>query len=237
MNLFYQPDNGYLADVIPFYEAGYYYLFYLHDYRNRSKNGEGTPWYLVRTKDFVHFEEFGEVLPRGGKESQDLYVFTGSVFKKGEHDYYLFYTGHNPHYTTKPQQAIMSARSTDLIHWQKDPDATFFAPIDQFESDDWRDPFVFYDHHQDTYKMLLASRLKDGGRRRRGATVMMRSDDLLNWHVERLLYAPEMYYTHECPDYFSIGKYWYLIYSEFSHHRVTHYRISEHLDGPWLMPS
>lgn len=142
---FYKPHQAWSADFIPFYAKGQYYLFYLKDYRNPEDCGEGTPWCLIRTTDFVHFEDFGSVLPRGAEEEQDLYVFTGSVIEAlGQ--YHIFYTGHNPHFRArqKPEQAVMHAVSDDLITWRKVPEDTFFAPAGGYEPHDWRDPFVYY---------------------------------------------------------------------------------------------
>ena len=79
MALFYKPDDGWAADVIPFYWQGEYHLFYLKDYRDTEGHGEGTPWFHLGTRDFVTFTEYGEALPRGSRDEQDLYVFTGSV--------------------------------------------------------------------------------------------------------------------------------------------------------------
>jgi len=234
--IFYKPDNGYAADFIPFWDKGEFYLFYLHDYRDKERHGEGTPWNLVTTKDFVTFTEKGEVLKRGESESQDLYVFTGSVFKKAENDYYLFYTGHNPHFKDRPQQAIMIATSHNLVDWTKHPEYTFYSDNQSYEQDDWRDPFVYFDEKKQKYAMLIASRLKEGGVRRRGCTVRLYSDDLCHWRIDSTFWAPESFYTHECPDYFRIGDYWYLIFSEFSHKRTTQYRIAKNPEGPWLMP-
>ena len=50
-------------------------------------------------------------------------------------------------------------------------------------------------------------------------------------------WAPDEYYTHECPDLFRIGDWWYLVYSTFSERSVTHYRMSRSLRGPWLAPA
>ena len=95
--MYYRPENSVAADVIPFYRDNAFQLFYLRDFRNIAEHGEGTPWYLLETKDFVHFMEKGEVIARGKEEEQDLYIFTGSVYEeKGIN--YIFYTGHNPHY-------------------------------------------------------------------------------------------------------------------------------------------
>jgi beta-fructofuranosidase len=66
--LFYRPQNAFLADVIPFYWQGEYHLFYLKDWRNPAEHGEGTPWYHLVTRDFVTFNDLGEALPRGTKD-------------------------------------------------------------------------------------------------------------------------------------------------------------------------
>ncbi len=97
------------------------------------------------TADFIEFEEYGEVLPRGSQDEQDLYVYTGSVYKERQGKYHIFYTGHNPHFRAqgKPQQAVMHAVSHNLIDWIKVPEDRFYAPTDQYEMHDWRDPFVF----------------------------------------------------------------------------------------------
>ena len=50
-------------------------------------------------------------------------------------------------------------------------------------------------------------------------------------------WAPDLYYTHECPDLFRIGDWWYLVYSTFTDRHVTHYRMSRDLAGPWLAPA
>lgn len=238
MSYFYKPADAVCADFIPFYQDGTYYLFYLKDYRNHQKHGEGTPWFLVTTQDFVHFEEHGEVLPRGTKEEQDLYVFTGCVLQ-AEGQYHIFYTGHNPHLRAqnKPEQAVMHAVSDDLLHWRKCPEDTFYAPQEGYEPHDWRDPFIFYDEAVQEYRMLLAARTKEGIPRRRGLTAMCASPDLRTWRVIDPLWAPQRFFTHECPDLFQMGEWYYLLYSEFTEDKVTRYRMARSLQGPWLAPA
>jgi beta-fructofuranosidase len=236
--LFYRPEGAWAADFIPFYREGRYHLFYLHDWRDPAQHGEGTPWYQVSTEDFVHFTEHGEMLPRGSREQQDLYVFTGSVIQ-AEGTYHIFYTGHNPHFPKhgRPAQAVMHAVSEDLLHWEKIPEHTFYAPADCYEADDWRDPFVFWNPEEEAYWMLLAARLRTGPSRRRGCTALCSSADLEQWEVREPLWAPRLYYTHECPDLFAMGDWWYLVFSEFSERCVTRYRMSRSLRGPWLVPA
>jgi beta-fructofuranosidase len=237
--IYYKPENAWPGDFIPFYKDGTYYLYYLLDWRDKAGHGEGTPWYLVTTQDLVHFQDHGEMLARGSEAEQDLYVFTGSAIE-GLGKYHIFYTGHNPYLKAqgKPVQAIMHAVSSDLLHWQKMPGDTFYAPADSFEPDDWRDPFVFWNQEAGEFWMLVCARLKSGPSRRRGCTALCTSKDLQHWQVQpQPFYAPGLYHTHECPDLFRMGEWWYLFFSEYSEQCVTRYRMSRSLAGPWLTPA
>lgn len=234
---FYRPDGAWAADFIPFYDNGRFHLFYLHDWRDIAGHGEGTPWYQISTDDFIHFTEHGQMLARGTKDEQDLYVFTGSVIQ-GEGRYHIFFVGHNPYFPKqgKPEQAVMHAVSDNLLNWTKLPADTIYAPRGRFEPDDWRDPLVFWNEDAKEYWMLLAARLTSGPRRRRGCTALCASNDLSKWQVREPFWTPGLYYTHECPDLFKMGDWWYLLYSEFTERLQTHYRMSRSLAGPWLGP-
>lgn len=237
-SFFYKHADGWSADFIPFYENGRYHLFYLLDWRDKAGHGEGTPWYQLSTNDLVHFTEHGCMLARGSEAEQDLYVFTGSVIK-AEGLYHIFYTGHNPHLRQqgKPEQAVMHAISHDLLTWQKVPEDSFFAPQTGYEPHDWRDPFVFWNEESQEYWMLLAARVTHGPSRQRGCTALCASKDLKTWEVREPFWSPDLYFTHECPDLFRMGDWWYLIFSEFSDTHQTRYRMSRTLNGPWLAPA
>lgn len=237
--LFYKPAGAWAADFIPFFRDGTFHLFYLLDWRDRTNHGEGTPWYQVSTRDFAQFTEHGEMLARGTVEEPDLYVFTGSVIE-ADGQFHIFYTGHNPHQVEKglPREGVLRAVSDDLVHWQKAPDALFTAPAEEgYEPHDWRDPFVFWNEEAGEYWMLLAARRTDGPSRRRGCTALCASKDLHTWEVRESFWSPGLYYTHECPDVFRMGDWWYLVFSEFSDRSVTRYRMSRSLSGPWLPPA
>lgn len=236
-DFFYKPTNGWAADFIPLYANGRFQLFYLLDFRNSEKHGEGTPWYRISTNDFVTYEEHGEAISRGTKDEQDLYIFTGSALE-ADGKFHIFYTGHNHHLAGKgkPQQAVMHAVSDDLKTWKKIPEHTFFAPVDKYEMHDWRDPFVYYNAQTKEYNMLLAARFTKGVSRRRGLTALCTSKDLIKWKVEQPFYAPGLYFTHECPDLFKMGDWWYLIFSEFTDKVKTRYVMSKSMSGPWIIP-
>ncbi|MFH1084730.1 MAG: glycoside hydrolase, partial [Chloroflexota bacterium] len=239
MRLFYRPTDGVAADLIPFFWHGDYHLFYLKDYRDDAGHGEGTPWFHLVTRDFCQFADWGEALPRGAPEAQDLWVFTGSVIERNGL-FSIYYTGHNSHYqgSGRPVQAVMRATSLDLRAWTKDKAFAFTAPTARgYEPDDWRDPFVYWDASAGRYAMLLAARKQQGPSRHRGLVALATSPDLRAWTVEEPFWAPDLYYTHECPDLFRWGDWWYLVYSTFSERCVTHYRISRSPRGPWLAPA
>lgn len=237
MSIFYRPTDGVAADIIPLYYDGEYHLFYLKDYRDPQGHGEGTPWWHLVTRDFVTFHDWGEALPRGGAGEQDLYVFTGSALAAGN-GFHIYYTGHNPHFRKAgaPEQAVMHATSADLRLWHKRPDHTFFPPPSRYEPHDWRDPFVFWNAEAGEYWMLLAARHNSGPRRHRGLTACMASRDLVHWEERPPFWAPNLYFTHECPDYFAWGDWHYLVFSEFSDAVRTRYRLSRSLHGPWRRP-
>lgn len=235
--ILYRPADGVAADFIPFYWDGAYHLFYLKDYRDVPGHGDGTPWFHLVTSDFVRFADWGEALPRGAEGAQDRWVFTGSVIE-AHGTFHIFYTGHNFHFvgTVQPQEAVMHATSSDLCTWTKDEAFRFLAPTG-YEANDWRDPFVFWNEEAGAYWMLLAARNMAGPSRNRGCVALSASADLCHWEVREPFWAPDEYFTHECPDLFRIGDWWYLVYSTFSERCVTHYRMSRSLAGPWLAPA
>lgn len=232
--LFYQPMGGRVGDVIPFYDGERFRIFHLFE-----ADGERglTSWHQVSTTDFVHFTEHGTMLPRGSSADQDRSVATGSVIKDHSGRFHIFYTGFADRKTThNPEQGVMHAVSDDLTHWHKLPADTFYAPTTIYERDDWRDPFVFWNEEAGEYWMLVAARLRNGPARRRGCTALCTSKDLVRWEVGKPFWAPGLFFTHECPDLFKMGEWWYLIFSEFSESSQTRYRMSRSLAGPWIAP-
>jgi Beta-fructosidases (levanase/invertase) len=229
------PDEGVCGDFIPFFENNKFYLFYLYHAKNFQKYGEGIPWKLIETKDFITFFDYGEVLPHGTINDQDLYCFTGSVIKASDF-YHIFYTGHNHNLKGKgKQQVILHAVSLDMKHWEK-KGTVLCADKNKLEPDDFRDPFVFYDNTEQNFKMLVTGRKKGKGFFS-GVTLCYSSEDLVNWVDRGVFWGPDLYYTHECPDLFKLGDWWYLIYSEDMEQHRTKYVMSHSLGGEWLIPA
>jgi beta-fructofuranosidase len=235
--MYYRPKDAVAADVIPFYKDGEFKLFYLKDYRDIKNKGEGTPWHFLTTKDLINYVDHGEAIPRGKVDDQDLYIFTGSVIEYNK-IFYIFYTGHNPHKRAKglDEQTILMAESDNLKDWKKVKKFELRAP-EWLVQHDFRDPFVYYDDKNKEFRMLFAARKKDGTDRRNGITGLATSQDLFNWQIQKKpFYDPSCYFTHECPDLFKMGDWWYLLFSTFTDKVVTHYRMSRNIDGPWETP-
>lgn len=237
--LFYKPEHAWVGDLIPYWEDGIFYGFYLHDPRIKEKEyAEETTWHLVTTKDFVNLEYKGEAIERGGDDKPNKNIYTGSVIKDKDGIYHAFYTAFNADIKIngKSVQSVMQATGTDPLHLETMEDFLFVADGVRYEEFDWRDPYVFWNEEEGCYYMLLAARQKDGGQLRGGCVALCKSEDLTHWTYEEPFYAPDMYVTMECPEVFRMGDYWYLVYSTFSDRFTTHYRISKSLKGPWRIP-
>lgn len=237
--LFYKPRNAWVGDLIPYWENGTYYGFYLHDPRIKDMEyAEETTWHLVTTKDFVNLEYKGEAIKRGGDDRPNKNAYTGSIIKDKDGVYHAFYTAFNENIKIdgKSVQSVMQATGRDLEHLETAEDFLFVADGKMYEEFDWRDPYVYWNEEEQCYDMLLAARLKNGGELRGGCIALCRSKDLMEWTYEKPFYAPGMYITMECPEKFQMGDYWYLVFSTFSDQFTTHYRIAKNPSGPWMIP-
>lgn len=239
MNFFFKPRPGVIGDCIPHYHDGRYHVFYLRDHRDRESYGLGSAWHHISTDDFVHFEDHGQALAQGRIDEQDHTVATGCVYTDERGKHHIFYTGINPYLRTDTQheQALLHAVSDDLVTWTKLPEEVWYADESIYERHDWRDPFVFKHPQTGRYIMILAARLNQGPFFRRGCTGLLTSDDLRHWTVQKPFYAPGRYHGHECPDWFQIGDWYYLVFSEYTTHTTTRYVMSRSPDGPWVAPA
>jgi beta-fructofuranosidase len=233
----FRPTTGWVGDVIPFEKDGEFWLYFLHEQREAPEHGTG--WSLVKTRDFVHFEDAGVALPAGCPDDEDYNAYTGSVVV-ADGLAHLFYTGQNPRRLgadgRTPVQLVMHATSSDdMKTWTKNPELTFGA-TPGYETGDWRDPFVFRPSGSEPWRMLITARHDNGAQRRRGVIAQSISDDLLTWKPVEPFWDPRRYIAHECPDVFQWGEWWYLVYSEFSEKFATRYRVARSPDGPWSVP-
>ena len=237
--IFYKPENAWVGDLIPYYENGIYYAFYLHDPRcKKDEYAEDTTWHLVTTKDFLNLDYHGEAIHLGGVDKPDRNAYTGSVIRDHEGVCHAFFTAYNEDikYDGKSVQTVMRASGKDPYHLETDRDFLFMADNQIYESFDWRDPYVFFHEKEQCWWMLLAARRKNAGGLRGGCIALCKSKDLKHWSYEQPFFDPHMYVTMECLEVFQMGNYWYLVFSTFNDRFVTHYRIADNPEGPWRIP-
>jgi hypothetical protein len=113
----YRPAKGKVGDTIPFLWNGKHHVFYLNESR----------WDHIVSTDLVHWQELPSALARGvnplGPDGEACW--TGSIVEHGG-TFHLFYPGKNMR-DPAGDQKVMTATSTNLIQWQKQPALTFYA--------------------------------------------------------------------------------------------------------------
>lgn len=239
MGFRYADSCGHLVgDIIPYYdeESKQYHIFYLRGHPEGTGLARfDTPWAHCVTRDWRTVEVLPDALTKGLRgDCDDGACFTGCVVRH-QGIYYLFYTAFSP-YGDKSREVISLATSGDGVHFSKYeqnpllvPDYTVYGA-----SDDFRDPYVWFDQSQGCWRMLFAAGLvAERCLTRRGAIGQAKSPDLLHWTLGEPFYAPRIYPSLECPDLFRIGEWYYLLFSQFGR---TEYRMSRTPDGPWQMP-
>ncbi len=228
-NIKFSPKSvvGYVGDPMPFYDNGEMNVFYLQDGRNTNLGFH--PFALMTTKDYMHYNDYGMVIPfENDLESQDFALGTGSVIKDKDGLYHCYYTGHNDRKTSGLQyfEKIQHATSTDKIKWTKHPEDGFYGG-----ENDFRDPYVFLGD-DNIYHMLITTR-------NAGAGVIKEytSSDLKKWSYKDVFFRNDSgSYNMECPTFIKYNDYYYLSFSEQGNTRVTRYRYKKNLTDEWIKP-
>ncbi|HFJ7722342.1 TPA: family 43 glycosylhydrolase, partial [Enterococcus faecium] len=235
--LYYQPKDVWVGDVMPYGKEGKFFIYHQRDTRNPVPFGEPFGWALATTKDFVHFEDFGESLLRGDDNERDQFIYAGSVFEANG-KVHAFYTGYNREFLAqgKTSQVLLHAESDDFVHWEKSETALELEPQEGYDIRNWRDPFVVWDDEKEEYLLILGARKGQDKHLQTGRLVEFTSKDLTNWEFKGDFWAPGLYTMFEMPELFKIGDWWYLVYSEYSDGNKILYRMSQSLEGPWIKP-
>lgn len=230
----YRPAGGASGDCMPFYWLGTWHVFFLV--------APGDVWTVpervacrlahIASTDLVEWTVLPDALVPGPAGSVDgSGIWTGSLIER-DGRFHFFYTGYNQ--GAKYEQTICRAFSDDLISWTKDPANPLFKADDTwYEPADWRDPFVFWDEDKGTYTMLIAARERTGLTDRRGCIAAAYSDDLDHWTVTEPLWSPRQAHVMECPEYFALDGYRYLVFSRYSGDARTLYRVARASADPW----
>ena len=227
-------DRAPVGDVIPFFDGSEYHLFCLTPPDGALYFPERlrTTWRHLRSADLVRWEQLPDALTPGGDGEPDRDgVWTGSVLRTGEL-LQIFYTGHT--LQGDIPQSICRATSADGLTWTKDPANPISVPhLDGFEGRDWRDPFVFWNEHEQCYWMLLSTRSTASPAVSRGVVALQTSADLTTWEPAEEFYETFLTHCPECPELFELEGTWVLGYSRFTDRRGTVYRHAADPRGPW----
>lgn len=184
-------DSWFVAD------QGVYHAFYLQasralgdpDRRHRNVSvGHAT------STDLKNWTVVEDALAISNSPAFDSYTtWTGSVIKKDDGTWMMFYTG-----TSREDggdvQSVGAATSDDLLKWTKvssqalvRADEKWYAKLDKsaWHDEAFRDPWVFkFSPTDETWHMLVTARAKNGEPLDSGVMGHATSHDLINWQVE-----------------------------------------------------
>lgn len=220
-----------MGDVMPFYdeESGVMNIYHLQNSRG-SLSTYYHPISRLTTTDYVNYKDEGVVIPFEEEyNSPDAAIGTGSFIRDEDGLYHCFYTGHNGEANTGLPyfEVVRHATSPDQKTWTKDEDFNLYG-----ESNDFRDPYVYYDEYDECYYMLVTTNI-GGGKIVRYASDTLDADDE-GWEYRGVFFENDSgTYNMECPSYIEYNGYWYLAYSEQGENRVTHYRYRTERGGEW----
>lgn len=222
MSLYFRPEKGVLGDMIPFYDNGVFKPFYLRNYRGNRDAQHQDSWVMLSTTDHIHFQEHDTKIVGG----------TGSVIYV-DGLYHMFFCT----FQVFPEKNYINhAVSKDLDTWMEIEEDRFASDNVIYAPVHWRDPFVFWSEEESCWWMIFAAQ-KKGNTTRRGCVGLCKSDDLHTWRYCEPFYAPmNAQCAFECPDFFKMGDWYYLVFSSYADRYQTLYRKSKSPYGPWQTP-
>ena len=222
----WRPDeNIFAGDCMPYVHDGRYHVIYLYDrHHHKSKWRKGAhQWAHISTDDFDTWQTHPMMVEI--TEKWEGSICTGShICKNGIH--YLFYTVRTCDGSPAP---ISRSISTDGYHFEKDKDY-HFELSDKYMSSSARDPKIIQGE-DGLYHMIITTGLSSDGK---GCLAHLVSHDLDKWvEEENPIYISPDDNQPECPDYFKLGEYYYLI---FSHRSIGQYLYSKEPFTGWKKP-
>lgn len=200
-------SQPYVGDVMPYYEDGVFYLYYLKDGGDSFNHSV----YLATTTDFVSYKEIDKpVLEASEGNKQDLWIGTGSIVKL-DNRYCFFYTGHTDDASHEYAEKIMLAVSDNPYKFDKVEGWEITPPEELGQKRDFRDPQVYYDANTNKLYMTVTA-AKDGV-----ASILKytMNTELTDIKYEGVLLTDPTgeFWNLECSDCFKIGSKWYITYS------------------------
>ena len=223
--LFFSRDEARCGDVIPKYIDGKYQLFYLKGWKDPKAPGVVFGWHRMESTDLVSLGDDTPTGVRGG---------TGDLIRAKDGTWHLFAC-----IFPEGKQFITHYISADgtLDHWLLQEEDTFGPDGVIYGFPDWRDPRIVYDEEKDEYRMYLAGRVK-AEHGQTGCVGLCVSKDLKHWEYREPAYAPMRFSgACECPDYFVIGDWEYLVFSSYTTLFGNYYVKKPLGSSHWEIPS
>ena len=228
--IFYAPTDGRVGSVIPYYEDGVYYLYYL-----KVTEGAASGIYLVTTSDFVNYEDRGKALDL----PLDYGVLTGggSMIRRGG-TYLMFFTERR----ADGEEVLRLASSQSVTGFVAEQNFVIEPSSYGFENS-FGDPYVTFNAQTGKAECLVSARRNGRAVIARfvldGQTMAVQSTDVLYEDTHG-------YYALESPSLFSMDGKWYMTYCAQDNSLegsgdVTlagresgmRYLVSENRDGPY----
>ena len=245
----YQPKGLHLWDFWHIWHEGECHVFHLQ--APQTLDADERHWSATvghaTSRNLVHWTRQPTAVRPGETGAwDDLAIWTGHVLPHGD-GFAMLYTGTNRAENGRVQR-IGLATSADLDHWDRHPGNPVLEIDRRWYEDEaasplgtcaWRDPFVIYDSTEGCYWALITARLNHGPIDRRGCIALARSPDLIDWSVERPLYAPSEFFHLEIPQLVVHDGRWMLVFSVedpyTDHDEVigTCYRVADRFRGDY----
>lgn len=156
-------EQGLMNDVQSIWQdsSGYYHIYYLADL-NYKHDDDGTEWYHVKTKDFVHYEKLGIAIPKFQNKWEA--VATGSVIKNTNKFFsdlpkkaiVAYFTS----YTPTGQKQYVAYSIDNGVTYQPYSDGAIMSASSAKAH--FRDPYVFFNKETKKMTMYLAEDDKIG---------------------------------------------------------------------------
>jgi len=220
----WQPEeNVFVGDCMPYCHQGIYHILYLKDrHHHQSKWGAGAhQWAHVSSNDLINWN----IHPMAVEIDDPLEgsICTGSWILCGE-KHVSYYSIRQMDGSSAP---ICRSVSQDGYHYYKD--RTFhFTLSDRYNGSSARDPKAIMENGK--YHMFVTtSEMKTG----KGCLAHLCSTDGEIWTETDSIYVAPDSNQPECPDYFQLNEWYYLI---FSHHGKGQYVYSRLPFSDWKVP-
>ena len=230
-----------IGDCMPFSygDDGRFHLFCLYDrHHHYSKWGLGAhQWAHASTSDLKHWDEHPMAIPI--TDPIEGSICTGSTIRNADGAVEKFSSWYAVRMSDGSPARMTRSASEDCIHWHKTGE--FFTLPERYDGPSARDPKAIYNGGK--YHLLITTSLKATGEGCLAHLVSDHSDmhdftDLGPVLITKQKKWPDgtpYFEQPECPDWFSMGDFFYLVWSEGGRARYA-FAKTPFGDEGWTIP-